>query len=343
MVAKNKQEKANTSGKKHLWPWFNLLLTAVLLIIGIWYIAQFVTLAELADAFTTANPLFILLSLLSVTLTLVIKTWRWQILLTTPEEKPPFLPLFWAFTLGAYVNLILPFMRMGEIARIFAIDWMTNVGKAHALGSIVVEKLLDLIMMGLMFLLILPFVILPGFMSNPLPMITAVSLTSIFILYLLAYQTKWVIKISRLFAKWLPAKWEERIMRWLISGLESLDALRNKRQTISLIGLSLIIAFLSVFNGYLLFPAFHLNLGLVEAALLTIIAMLAIVPPSTPGKIGVLNGAVALTLIGLGIRNEAIIVSYSTIYYIIVVSPVILFGGLAVSRTNWKWEKPQSI
>jgi hypothetical protein len=343
MVAKNKQEMANSSGKKQFWSWLSLLVTAVLLIIGIWYIAQFVTLAELVDALTAANPLFILLSLLSVTLTLVIKTWRWQILLTTPDEKPPFRPLFWAFTLGAYVNLILPFMRMGEIARIFAVDWMTNVGKAHALGTIVVEKLLDLIMMGLMFLLILPFVILPGFMSNPLPMITAVSFASIFILYLLAYQTKWVIRISRLFASWLPANWEERVMRWLISGLESLDALRNKRQTVSLIGLSLLIAFLSVLNGYLLFPAFHLNLGFLEAALLTIVVMLAIVPPSTPGKLGVLNGAVALTLIGLGIRNEAIIVSYSTIYYIIVVSPVILFGGLAVSRTNWKWEKPQSI
>lgn len=343
MVAKNKPQKSNLPSKKQVWSWLSFLITAVLLIIGVWYIAQLVTLAELVEAFATANPFFILLSLIIVILTLVTKTLRWQILLTTPEEKPPYSPLFWAFTLGAYVNLILPFMRMGEIASIFAVDWMTHVGKAHALGTIVVAKLLDLIMLGLMFILILPFVILPGFISNPLPMITAVSLTSGFILYILAFQTKWIIKVSRLFASWLPTKWEERVMRWLVSGLEGLDALRNKRQVLIVTGLSFVIAWLSVLNGYLLFPAFHLNLGLFEAALLTIVVMLAIVPPSTPGKIGVLNGAVALTLFGFGIRDNAIIVSYSTLYYIIVVLPVILFGGLAVSRTNWKWEKPQNI
>ena len=342
MVVNNDQEKPDLSGKKRVWSWLSLLLTAVLLIIGIWYIAQRVTMAELIEAITTANPIFILLSLITVITTLVIKTWRWQILMTTPEDTPPFFPLFWSFTLGAYVNLILPFMRLGEIARLFAVDWMTNVGKVRALGTIVVEKLLDLIMLGLMFMLILPFVILPSFMSNPLPMITAVSLTSGFILYILAFQTKWIIKVSHLIASWLPSKWEERVMRWLISGLESLDALRNKRQIFVLICLSVIIAMLSVLSGYFLFPAFHLDFGLLEATLLTIVVMLAITPPSTPGKIGIINGAAALTLIGLGIRNEAIIISYSTVYYIILVLPVILFGGIAVSRTNWKWEKSQN-
>lgn len=341
MVANKDQEKSKSSRKNQVWTWLNLLFTVILLAIGAWFIAQRVSLAKIIESFTEANSIFILFGLLTVVLTLVIKTWRWQILLSTPEETPPFSPLFWAFNLGAYVNLILPFMRMGEIARLFAVDWMIGVSKARALGTIVVEKLLDLIMLGIMFVLILPFVILPGFVNNPLPMITAVSLVSIIILYLLAFQTKWIINVSRLFASWLPTKWQERIMRWLIAGLEGLAALRNKRQTLIIISLSIIIAFLSIMSAYLLFPAFHLNLGLLESALLTIVVMLAITPPSTPGKIGVLNGAAALTLFGFGIRDNALIVSYSTVYYIILVLPVIIFGGLAVSRTKWKWQTSQ--
>jgi hypothetical protein len=363
MVANNSPDQPNASRKSQIWPILNLLLTAVLLAVGLWYISQRVTLAELAAAFASANSLFILLSFLSMVLTLVIKSWRWQILLTqepaaapelvepvetnglrqapTPAEqtRPSFTPLFWAFNLGAYINLVLPFMRMGEIARIFAVDWTAHVGKARALGTIVVEKILDLIMLGLTLLLVLPFVVLPGFIDNPLPMITAVSLICGFILYILAFQTKWVINVSRLFASWLPPKWEERTMRWLISGLEGLDALRNKRQTLVIIALSAFIAFMSVLTPYLLFPAFHLNLGVVQAALLTILVTLAITPPSTPGQIGVLNGTAALILVAFGIHNEAIIVSYSTIYYFVIVLPVIGFGGLAVSRTQWKWQK----
>jgi uncharacterized protein (TIRG00374 family) len=343
MVAENEQEKRVSVRKQQAWSWLSLLITAVLLVIGIWYVAQYVTLPEIIAAMASADPLYILLSVLVMILNLVFKAWRWQILLTTSADKPPLSPLFWAFNLGTYINLILPFMRMGEIARLFAVDWMIHVGKARALGTIVVEKILDIIMLGLTLMLIFPFIVLPGFVKNPLPMITAVSLASLFILYILAFQTRWVINVSRLFASWLPVKWEKRIMRWLISGLEGLNALRNKRQTLGIIGLSVFIAVLSVLSPYWLFSAFHLELGLAEAALLNIIVLLAITPPSTPGKIGVLNGIAALTLFALGIRDEAILVSYSTIYYLIIVLPLVAFGGLAVSRTKWKWKKPQGI
>jgi uncharacterized protein (TIRG00374 family) len=220
---------------------------------------------------------------------------------------------------------------------------MADVGKARALGTIVVEKMLDLIMIGLMLMLILPFMILPGFVKNPLPMITAVSLVAILILYILAFQTKWIIRVSRLFAGWLPASWEERLMRWLVSGLEGLNALRNKRRIVVIVGLSICIAFLSALSPYLLFPAFHLEFGLLEAVLLNIVVTLAITPPSTPGKIGILNGTAALTLLTLGVRDEATIISYSTVYYLVVILPLIAFGGIAVSRTKWKWQKPQSL
>lgn len=342
MIVDNKKEAVKPTGKKQIWSWLNLLLTAVLLGVGIWYIAQRVTLAELVKAFAEANIFYILLSLIIVILTLALKSWRWQILLTTSEDKPAFSAVFLAFNLGAYVNLILPFMRMGEIARIFAIDWMAHVSKTRALGTIVVEKLLDLIMLGLLFMLVLPFAIMPAFVHNPLPMITAVSLLSLLLLYLLAFQTKWILTVSRLFARWLPAKWEQRTMRWLVSGLEGLNALHHKRQTLGIISLSVLIGLSSIVGGYLLFQAFHLGLGIIEAAILTIVTILAIAPPTTPGKIGVLNGAVALTLIGFGVRDNAILVSYSTVYYIIIVLPVILFGGLAASQTDWKWEKHPS-
>ena len=342
MVAENDQDKPISSEKQQVWSWLSLLITAVLLVVGIWYIAKHVTLTELITALAEADPRFILLSFATIILTLLIKSWRWQILLATVAEKPPYAPVFWAFNLGAYVNLILPFMRMGEIARLFAVDWMIHVGKARALGTIVVEKLLDLIMLGFTMLLIVPFVILPGFVTNPMPMITAVSLAAILMLYLLAFQTRWILRVSRLLASWLPATWSERLMRWLIAGLEGLAALRNKRQTLIIISLSIFIAMLSVLCPYLLFSAFHLELGLVEAALLNFVVILAITPPSTPGKLGILNTTAALTLFAFGIRDEAIIVSYSTVYYLVVVLPLIAFGGLAVFRTKWKWQKPQA-
>jgi glycosyltransferase 2 family protein len=338
-MAEHNSPNFDPSPKKSIWTWLSLLLTAVLLIIGLWYVMQRVTLTELEAALSSAQPLYILLSLLTVVLTLLVKSWRWQALLTDPSSKPAFGPAFWSLNLGAYVNLILPFMRLGEVARLFAIDWTAHVGKARALGTIVVEKVVDLFMLALSLLLILPFIVLPGFMGNPLPMITAVSLAALLFLYLLAFQTGWIIRASRLFAGWLPAQWSERVMGWLIAGLEGLSALRQRRQTLAIIGLSLWALLLSILTPYFLFWAFNLPLRLVDAVLINLVVLLVSTPPSTPGKIGVVNGAAALLLISFGVSSDAVIFSYTTVYYLVVVAPIILFGGLAVSRTNWQWQK----
>lgn len=342
-MADKPPEPTNRPSRNSVWPWVSVLLTAVLLIIGLWFVAQRLTWAELAASLTTAKPFYIFLALLAVTLTLLLKSWRWQLLLTDASGSPPFKPIFWSFNLGAYVNLVLPFMRLGEIARLFAINWTAQVGKARALGTIVVEKALDLFMLGLALLLVLPFVTLPVFMKNSLPTTTAVALIALFCLYLLAFQSAWIIRISRIFAAWLPPKWAERVMGWLIAGLEGLAALRHRRQTLAVIGLSLLSTLTSALTPYLLFLAFNIELGLAQAVLINIVVLLVSTPPSTPGKIGVVNAAAALLLLAFGVDNEAVIFSYTTVYYLAAVLPVVIFGGLAVSRTNWQWQKTATL
>jgi uncharacterized protein (TIRG00374 family) len=339
MMVAEKQKTSPPAPKNPIWNWVSVLVTAVLLIIGLWYLTQRVTLAELRASLAAARPIYILLSLLAMILGLVVKTWRWQILLTNNHDKPPFPPLFWAFNLGAYVNLILPFMRMGEVARLFAVDWMTHVGKARTLGTIVVEKTMDIIMLAITLALLLPYVVLPAFVGNPVPATTAVALLAILALATLAFRTTWVIQITRIFAGYLPAKWEDRVMGWLVNGLEGISALRSRRQVLIIIALSILTALLAILTPYFLLLAFNINLGFTEAALINILVTIAATPPSTPGKIGVVNGAAALALLGLGIQNDAAIFNYTTTYYLIVILPIIILGSLATSRTKWTWRR----
>jgi hypothetical protein len=46
--------------------------------------------------------------------------------------------------------------------------------------------------------------------------------------------------------------------------------------------------------------AFDLPFGLIEAAVIHAVVTIVTTPPSTPGKIGVFNGAVALVLLSYG-------------------------------------------
>lgn len=323
---------------QRLWQWLNLVIAIGLTAVGIWFIGSKVSLADVGEALALAQFQYIALGLFIMLATLWLKNWRWQLLLTTDESgKPPFMPLFWAMMLGQYVNLIIPFIRLGEIARIYTLYQQTEISKARTIGTLVVEKTLDLIFFALTILILLPLVILPDFVGNPSTLVGTIAFFLLIILYLLAYQTGWTIDVLRWLCSRLPASVGDRLLRISVDGLEGLAALRNPRLSLYLVSSSLLIALLAILLPYAIFPALGLPLGLLEGALMHVVVSIVTTPPSTPAKIGVFNSAVALLLLSLDVENEAAIAGYSIAFHLVVMLPQILLGSLAASRTRWRW------
>lgn len=319
-----------------LWPWLSIGLTLLFIGLGLWYIVRRVSLGEIEQAFTGANLGYILLSLAVMVLTIALKAWRWQWLFAPHSQTPSFSTLFWAIMLGQWLNTAVPFFRLGEIARIYVVDHQAETGKARLLGTLVVEKTLEMITLVLTIVALLPFIVLPEFISAPGLPLSVVALLILLTLYLLAFRANLVIRLCRHFAAWLPAPLARWLLHLIVSGLEGLSALRARRATLALFSVSLLIAVLSIVTPYLLFPALGIPFGFVEAALIHVVVAIAVTPPSTPGKIGVFDGAVAFTLLYLGLENEATVVSYTIIFHLVVLLPKIVLGSIAVSRTNWR-------
>lgn len=335
------------SALRRLWQWVNWLLALGLTAVGLWFIRRTVSLADIGNTLLHAHFGYILLSLLVMLATLWLKNWRWQLLLATPENgRSPFLPLFWAMALGQYVNLIIPFLRLGEIARIYALHQQTHISKARTLGTLVVEKTLDLIFFATTIVILLPLVVLPDFVGNSSTLAPAqagatIALFLLLILYLLAYQTSWVIRTLRqLFAK-LPPAIGHRLLPIAVDGLEGLAALRSPRLSLLLVGSSMGVALLAAVLPAILFPAFALPFGLLEGALMHVVVSVVTTPPSTPAKIGIFNSAAALLLLSLNAPNEAAVVGYSIAFHLVVMLPQIILGSIAAARTRWQWPTAQ--
>lgn len=337
METNGQSNPADASWRRYL-PWLNLGFTLALIIAGLWYLSARLDPAAIAEALLAASPGYVSLSVLIMLLTILIKALRWQLMF--PTEQPPIrlTSSFWAISLGQYVNLIVPFLRLGEVARLYALNQETGTSPGRALGTLVVEKTLDLIFFGLTILFVLPFVILPDFIGNPGFMLWLLPLVLLIVLYALAYQTNLVIRIWQRIVQPLPERLRDMLLRLAVSGLEGLASLRDRRLTLYMLLLTLAIALLSIALPYVLFFALPLPLNFLDAALIHIVVSIAIVPPSTPAKIGVLNGAAALTLWQLGITDETAIVTYTILLYLVVVVPQIVLGLLATSRTKWRWQ-----
>jgi hypothetical protein len=333
----NNQDKA-PSITRRLIPWLNLLLVLILLAIGLWFLSGKVSLREIGLVLRHAKPLPILAGFAIVLLTSVLKAWRWQFMFASPQQKPSFSAAYWALMLGQYVNLVLPFLRLGEIARIYALNRQTKIPMATSIGTLVVEKMLDLFLLVLTIAFLTPFIILPEFVGQPGPLWWLIPVLSLLTLAFFAFETEKITKLVQNIAARLPDNWIQRPLRWIISGLEGLAALRSGRTSLILVILSAIIAVLSILLPYVLFASFGFELNLVQAALIHVVVTIAITPPSTPGKLGVFNGVVAIMLYSFGASDDAAIISYSIIYYLVAIIPQILLGSIAAAKTDWHWQ-----
>ncbi len=335
-----REPTASPSRWRKLWPWLNGGITAVLLIGGIWYLSRTIDFADIGQALLAADGRFILLALLIFVLNGSVKAWRWRVLLAPDEEnRVPYTAVFWAIWLGQFVNNIVPFLRLGEVSRAYVIDQQTGLGKMRAFSTMVVEKSLELVMLGLLLLVLLPILALPEEMQGTSQTFFLIAGSVIVGLSVVAYKTSWVVKqLHRLFHIF-PQLIEQHLNKLLIGGLEGLASLQSRSALGRLLGSSVLLVILSLLTPFLLFHAFNIPLGLAEAAVVDSALSLTTSAPSTPGQLGIYEGTVVLVLHQFGQTNPAITVSFAVAYHLVVLLPKIILGGLAASQTNWRWQR----
>jgi len=85
----------------------------------------------------------------------IFRAWRWNLLIEPLGYKPPLAHTFYAVLSGYLANLALP--RMGEVVRCGSLTKTDKVPFDSLLGTVIVERIVDLLM--LIFLMILTFFI----------------------------------------------------------------------------------------------------------------------------------------------------------------------------------------
>ncbi len=315
-------------------PWLQVLAGLALGGLVFWLALRTVDPEELRGALASVDPVWVLAGLAIIVVTTLVKAWRWQLLYYPSWPPPPLSSLFWATVLGQFVNLVL---RVGELARIYAVEQSTPHIKARSAGTLVVEKTLDAFMIGLLAVVVTPFVVLPSYVAGYLPTLLAVTGVAAGALYLVAYRSEWVLAGFRRLARWLPGPIGERLTGLFSAGLLGLSALRSRRQTFVLLAVSGALALLGVLTPLVLFPALDLPYGLREAAVLHTALSIGMTPPSTPAKVGVFEWIAIWLLTRLfGLQSDALALSYALVFHLVVLLPQLVLGVVAALRFRWQ-------
>ena len=166
-----------------------IALGLVVSILTLYLALRDVDLAQVSQALLAAHPGWVGLALLSVAVNILAKAYRWKLLL--PGQ--PFGRLLLALLAGAMLNYYLP-ARLGDFSRAYAAG-EPGTGRAQALGTVLLEKVFDLVAYALLFVLLLLLLPLPEWASKPGVSVVLAALVGVAATILVAYKRGYFLKL----------------------------------------------------------------------------------------------------------------------------------------------------
>jgi uncharacterized protein (TIRG00374 family) len=104
-------------------------------------------------AAVNANYFWIALSLILGVLSHLLRAARWRMLIEPIDKKPGLANTFFAVMIGYMANYAIP--RLGEVSRCGVLSRYEKISFAGAVGTVVVERIIDMLLMFIFFLVML--------------------------------------------------------------------------------------------------------------------------------------------------------------------------------------------
>ncbi|MBN2145972.1 MAG: flippase-like domain-containing protein [Anaerolineales bacterium] len=290
-----------------------------------------VPLAQVSQAIQQVDWLLYGLVLIVVMINTAAKAARWKTLMGPLGKEMPFGKVFMGITVGHTLNVAYP-ARAGDVARAYVLG-KRGVDKVYLLGTVALEKLLDLLAYALLIVCLALLIPLPEWIGQPLTGLVVLAIVLGAFTLVVFKKRSWIVGLFY-YAHDLPTwvtHWLPRQMRTLLeAGFSSMDVMEDRRAWLKLIGWSGVVWGTAIFTNMIMFWAVHLRLAddltVFTASLLTLLLLqVGIIVPSTPGRIGVFEYICVLAL-GLFGVEQAFALSYGILLHVVVFLPPILLG-----------------
>jgi uncharacterized protein (TIRG00374 family) len=303
--------------------------------------------AEMARALAQAQYGYVLLAVCVMLVSHYLRAWRWRYLLA-PVKTVNVASLFAALMIGYAANSFVP-AHLGEVLRAYVIGKKHRISTSATLGSIVVERIVDvmslIVLMGVV-LFVHPF---PDWVvqSGAVMLAGAAGLLAVLVAFKRG-EAKTARLLQRLLRP-LPQAVGGRLIATLETFLSGVSPLQSGWHYLVVAVLSTVIWLCYAGVYYACLQAFHLTaayhlawyVGLVVLVLTTI----SVVIPSTPGYVGTYHYLCQVALLMFGVpAGEAL--SFAIVAHALSVLPVTLLGlvlanyeGVAIYRTSTETQK----
>lgn len=265
------------------------------------------------------NPALIALSCVLVVLAVLLRVVRWKLMIA-PVAELSVAEVYAPVTVGYMANNLLP-ARLGYVLRAVLAARRRGVDLPFALGTVVVEKLVEGVVLVAIGALVLAGAPASGPVRGGLALSALAFAGGLAVLWLLAPVGERVFGLAGLCEplwRLLPDRASERLSHWVLSLLASLASLRHPGLAGGIAALSVVSwlvegsAYIAAFSAFV--PDASLELRIAGPVLVMVTANIggALVP--SPAAVGTFEGIGVATLALLGV-DEARALSFLLAYH----------------------------
>jgi len=311
--------------------WRGVVGIALSIVLLVWTFKD-VALANVWRALAASNLLLLILSACVATISFPLRAWRWRYILHPIAPALPYGPLWRSTAIGMMVNNVGP-ARAGELARAYALSReVSAVGFAAALGSLVVDRVFD----GLVILVFLLVVIsAPSFpqgavlagrpVEDWLRVAALVALVALLGLGLLAFFPERMVSLLNAVAGRVAPRLAMRGETLLRSFASGMGVLRDPWRFAIVIFWTVVQWLVNGLSFWIAFKAVGIAASFAAAIFLQSVLAMAVAAPSSPGFFGVFEAASRAALSVYGV-DETLAVSFAIGYHLLSFIPITAMG-----------------
>ena len=310
-----------------------LFIGIVVALVCLYFAFRGISFTHLWAALRMAEGKWIIFALCIYTVGWFFRTWRWQILMR-PILTVPVFSLWGPLILGFFANNILPF-RMGELVRAHITGQKFGISRSTSLGTILLERLCDLIAFLSTFVAASLFFPFPSAAKKAAALM---ALACAFLIVALLLGIRYQKHLHQLIDR-IPvsSKWKIQLQVITEKFIQGVSGMHEIAYVAGALGVSLIIWMIEGITLYLLVRAFPIAFSYSKAFFLLFFLGLSVTLPQAPGYVGTMELLGVTALIWLGIPKEqgmpVILAIHATQFsYIMILGCIALWKeGLSIS------------
>lgn len=314
---------------------FSYSFPILLMLFFLYFAFSNINFSKVVEIIKNISILWFLVYLLVWFLSHLARAFRWRIIVESVKPKIPILNLLGAIMVGYGINCAVP--RLGELYRGLFLGKWENISRSSMVGTIVVERVIDIIVLG--FSVLISVFIYSGNLYNEISWLKSTVYVGFVLMFGLIFFLYFLVRFKEKFYNAIlkfVGKFSEKIADGLASGFHLLTdgfaSLKGTKNILYVTLLSSLIMFLYGLTAYVAFYILHMEevqpVNYSMAWIVMTISAFGVIIP-TPGATGSYHLIVISVLVSLynfssEISGAYAIITHTTTYVLFIFSTVAL-------------------